>query len=71
MFEKQFGRPSDDEPWQLASWRTRRREILKNKESEIADAAFSDSGVEFKEDMLVEEVVILHSIFLAFHFVNR
>jgi len=71
MFEKHFGRPSDDEHWQLTSWRTHSREILKNTESEIADAAFSDSGVEFKEDMLVEKVVIHHSIFKAFHFINR
>ena len=63
MFEKHFRRPSDDEPWQHEPWQTRRREILKNTESEIADAAFSDSGVEFKEDMLVEEVVI-HIVYL-------
>jgi hypothetical protein len=53
------------------SWRSR---IVKNTESEIADAASSDSGVEFKDDVhdvLIEEVVMYRSIFIAFPFTNR
>ena len=52
------------------SWRSR---TVENTESEIEDAvhaASSDSGVQFK-DVLIEEVVMYRSIFIAFRFINR
>jgi hypothetical protein len=49
------------------SWRSR---IVKNTESKIADAASSDSGVEFKDGM-IEEVVMYRSVFIAFPFIDR
>jgi hypothetical protein len=71
MLEAHFGSPSA-EHWKVALWQTWGSKIVKNTESEIANAAFSDSGVEFKDDMLVEEVDrYVLSIFIAFHFINR
>ena len=44
---------------------------MENTESDNADAAFSGSGVEFKDDMEGAEVFIYSRKFIAFHVINR
>ena len=48
------------------SWRSR---TVENTESKITDAS-SDSGVEFKDDMLIEEVVMYRSMLIAFPYTS-
>jgi hypothetical protein len=48
------------------SWRSR---IVENTESKIADPS-ADSGVEFKDDMLIEEVDMYRIILIAFPYAS-
>jgi hypothetical protein len=57
--------------WLLAFWQTRRNRLVENTERDNADAAFSGSGVEFKDDMEGAEVLIYSRKFIAFHVINR
>ena len=71
--EASSGPRLDDVKTELEAARSWRSRIVNNTESEIEDAvhaASSDSGVQFK-DVLIEEVVMYRSIFIAFRFINR
>jgi hypothetical protein len=59
----------EDVKTELGAARSWRRRIVKNTESKIADAS-SDSGVELKDDMLIEEVVMYRIIFIDFPYTS-
>jgi hypothetical protein len=59
----------EDVKTELGAARNWRRRIVQNTESNIADAS-SDSGVELKDDMLIEEVVMYRIIFIDFPYTS-